>query len=102
MAIDDALYLTLTNIGIVAFTVSLVFALLLFLLIWPNDRLEWAVTIKTAAYVVVMLRACGVTFLGWPRENVAGLAVFLLATAATVWFVICAWQEWLTRRMQRP
>lgn len=93
-----ATYTLATDAGIIIFTASLLASLTLLLVIWPRDRLEWAITIKAASYFIVMARVAGVRFLGWPTENLWGLATFLLATVATAWFVANAWTDWFARR----
>jgi len=94
-------YLWATNAGVVVFTLALVANLGLMLIIGPRDRLEWSIAIKSLAYLAVMARACAMAFWGFPRDNLSGLVLFLLASAATAWFCYCAWADWLSRRRAR-
>lgn len=87
--------------ALAVFTLALGAVALLLTLIWPEDKLEWSILVKSYAYLAVLLNGCAVRWLGAPGQNGVSTVLFLLAAASTAWYGICAWQVYLARRMGR-
>jgi hypothetical protein len=86
------------NALLVMMTLSYLAGLVLLIVIWPRDRLEWSTTFKMAGMSGVLVNAVLVIYGLADAEAPVRLVLFAIATIFCWWFTYEAYRAWIHRR----